>query len=1202
MAAVTFELRPSSQTTYAGRPFTIDLYAVANPSQSIGVVNVVLRWDPTFLTLLGQDADGAVPWQTAGFPTGGLNASFSDGDAFFTANVAPCTPTTITAGGVRLTTLEFVAGTTPGTGQASASASFGGFQSAAWDNLTILNCNGQPVAVSVGPAVNITINACISSLNCNDGDACSADACSGGVCTYSPNYNALTHCCNPATGAQTLINDGNSCTNDLCDSSTGVVTHSNKTFGSACGSQVQNSCTNPDTCDASGNCLANNTTNGAPCDDGDTCSQSSSCQGGVCTGANPRPNGTACSDGLDCTSGAGTCSGGKCIEPNAVCGGSTPFCIETPTCAGSAECGAQGPCTGGICAAGYVCWGCLPEPKPCTSNADCPSSRPCENSVCRNCAADAGCVTRYCSPFSHVCINVRHHDQCQDSVFCNGDEVCDIFGSCQPANPPEADCPPGTVCNEAGDDCVECVDTSNCPTGRYCNTAAHICVDCLSNAHCNDGNSCNGIETCNISSGVCVAGSPVVCSQTQICTINVCNPSNGLCEPRAAEIVSCSQQNPCPQGFICGPSGFCVPGMSCTDNNGCTVSDTCQNGACVGQPPASNGPVNLRLAPAAGAVFTIGQTVEVRYSLLAPTTAQNINTAEANLQWDQARLSLQSPGFVDPCTNHSSNPLACPAGQYDWFSSGFLANLDLDGLNDSFTDGNAHYSALIGPGLPDAPVSPSTPLWVTSFKFTATGATSSTGTQVSLVRCTGPNGTFSRVSAGSGNDLTGQFISTTINIQCSNNNQCNDGNACTIDSCNLGTQYCQYTNSANGIACGNQTPTGNCDLPDICMAGVCNPNHTSCADDGNPCTDDVCDAATGNCVRPSKPNGTPCNDGQFCTTGETCSAGACGGGQPRTCSDSFSCTIDSCNESNDSCVHTPDDGACNDYLFCNGQESCSVTQGCIAGTPPNCTSDGIACTQNDFCNESLNLCDGVPNNTLCPSGQICVALIGCLTTNCPPPLARSAGPRYIVVTPQPVGSTSPQALNIDSLTWTCLSKYVGTPVDVDINGDGVIDGKAAKLVDDPGNAAMLTPAQWGGTVYITGEDIVPTDRIPGGNPPISESTYRVTADCGAGEFSLPTPVTMDFWADADHNGVVNFTDVSLAVQAFLGRFGLPPGSNPGSTKLSVDLVGIVPCDPPVPPLVNFSDISQHIRSFQGISYQATILGLPPGDGCMMPCP
>src|SRR5439155_9567356 len=50
--------------------------------------------------------------------------------------------------------------------------------------------------------------------------------------------------------------------------------------------------------------------------------------------------------------------------------------------------------------------------------------------------------------------------------------------------------------------------------------------------------------------------------------------------------------------------------------------------------------------------------------------------------------------------------------------------------------------------------------------------------------------------------------------------------------------------------------------------------------DGNVCTDDSCDPATG-CVH--APNTASCTDGNACTTADTCAGSVCVGGPPPVC-------------------------------------------------------------------------------------------------------------------------------------------------------------------------------------------------------------------------------------------------------------------------------------------------------------------------------
>jgi len=94
-----------------------------------------------------------------------------------------------------------------------------------------------------------------------------------------------------------------------------------------------------------------------------------------------------------------------------------------------------------------------------------------------------------------------------------------------------------------------------------------------------------------------------------------------------------------------------------------------------------------------------------------------------------------------------------------------------------------------------------------------------------------------------------------------------------------------------------------------------------------------------------------CNNGLYCDGVEHCVGGVCEGGTAVFCVDSFACTVDTCNESTDSCLFVPSNAPCQDGLFCNGVETCSLTQGCVAGSNP-CGAF--------TCNEATDSCGGGP--------------------------------------------------------------------------------------------------------------------------------------------------------------------------------------------------------------------------------------------------
>jgi hypothetical protein len=113
-------------------------------------------------------------------------------------------------------------------------------------------------------------------------------------------------------------------------------------------------------------------------------------------------------------------------------------------------------------------------------------------------------------------------------------------------------------------------------------------------------------------------------------------------------------------------------------------------------------------------------------------------------------------------------------------------------------------------------------------------------------------------------------------LKCTDSASCDDGNACTTDVCDLARGTCSSTPNTNACA-ADADP---CTL-DQCQAGQC--LHTfdtlacDCAtdancDDDNLCTNDACNAGT--CENTN--NAVACDDGNACTVGNVCGAGACG--------------------------------------------------------------------------------------------------------------------------------------------------------------------------------------------------------------------------------------------------------------------------------------------------------------------------------------
>lgn len=97
-----------------------------------------------------------------------------------------------------------------------------------------------------------------------------------------------------------------------------------------------------------------------------------------------------------------------------------------------------------------------------------------------------------------------------------------------------------------------------------------------------------------------------------------------------------------------------------------------------------------------------------------------------------------------------------------------------------------------------------------------------------------------------------------------------------------------------------------------------------------------------------------CDDAAFCNGSETCSAGVCQPGTAPVLDDAVACTDDSCDETGDVVVHTPNDAHCDNALFCDGTETCDAVSDCQPGIAP--------CLGGEDCDETADLCDDEPED------------------------------------------------------------------------------------------------------------------------------------------------------------------------------------------------------------------------------------------------
>jgi hypothetical protein len=160
---------------------------------------------------------------------------------------------------------------------------------------------------------------------------------------------------------------------------------------------------------------------------------------------------------------------------------------------------------------------------------------------------------------------------------------------------------------------------------------------------------------------------------------------------------------------------------------------------------------------------------------------------------------------------------------------------------------------------------------------------------------------------------------------------CDDGDLCTEDMCDLPQNICVFV----AIRCEDDDPctrefcapqqgcviqdlpgcelcrsAADCPLPsdNNCLTAACDPQAEKCVftqkkcDDQDPCTNDYCVPATGEC----QADFICCDEDSDCDPGNACSTGKCTGGHcqlsPIACSDDNPCTIDSC-DTDVGCIH-----------------------------------------------------------------------------------------------------------------------------------------------------------------------------------------------------------------------------------------------------------------------------------------------------------
>ena len=744
---------------------------------------------------------------------------------------------------------------------------------------------------------------------CSDGDACTAgDWCAAGQC---------------APGATVGCDDGNPCTTDQCEHLVGcthVAADGECTDGNACttgdaclaGKCVPtgnlkcddaNPCTT-DACAFDVGCVASNA-DGLPCDDGQKCSAQDACVGGKCLGLltdcndnNPCTDDT-CVDGTGCVHLANevTCSDGNVCTLNDACGDSV--------CKGVAlVCNDNNPCTAEGCDPKT---GCFSQPANdgllCTDNSLCSSNDVCVNGSCTGtqipCAEPDQChAPGVCDPASGTCSYAiqGYETPCATSNCCSSHGV-----GCGNASVQACVCTIDSFCcqvmwdgicvNEATDQCggnvanVGIAAPVGCDDGLGC-TDADLCVNglCLGTpnaATCDDNNactadSCDGLAGClhaTLDGNACDDGS--ACTNGDTCVGQACT---------AGPLVICSAMDDCHTVGTCDPAnGVCSNpnaenGIACSDGSACTASDTCADGTCAGgaAPNCDDDSVctDDACAPATGCVHTaaLGECL---------TTSLTLNNAAST-----------NTAFDGGSQAGTAQTVACPVGSIATGFSGRTGgwwdqvSLNCAVLNVDGTLGATSVAGPFGSSVGGDPITPSNcpsnqmlaEVDVGLFDF----GNGQTAVQSLGGRCLTASAIAAKASASSGDSLAS--VSGTFGGTAAPALICPVGSAVTgvYGYAAAWAYQIGFTCTPLATVCATYAPVacndGNaCTTSDTCASSACVGGAAANCDDANGCTTDNCSTDTG-CVH-TITSGAICDDGNACSTGETCSAlGVCGGG------------------------------------------------------------------------------------------------------------------------------------------------------------------------------------------------------------------------------------------------------------------------------------------------------------------------------------
>jgi hypothetical protein len=318
-------------------------------------------------------------------------------------------------------------------------------------------------------------------ITCDDGNACNGrETCLAGVCQ---------------PGTPPDCNDGNACTLDACSRTAGC-THTAVAACTPCSTAAQCDDHSPCTADscAAGRCLHAPLADGTACGDGLFCNGAETCRGGLCTAGAP----VACADADPCTRDACDETQRRCTHASVA--GCTP-------CSTAAQCDDGVACTADGCVAGRCVHAAAPDGTACGDRVFCNGSETCRGGICVS-GEPVGCDDANACTFDACDEAERRCTHAPVAACCTADAECAVADACHT----NARCEAGQCLSDP----VACADPGPCAEASCDPQAGCRTTPLPDGTPCDDGDACTLNDACTAGAcGAAALGAPAADAGTE---------------------------------------------------------------------------------------------------------------------------------------------------------------------------------------------------------------------------------------------------------------------------------------------------------------------------------------------------------------------------------------------------------------------------------------------------------------------------------------------------------------------------------------------------------------------------------------------------------------------------------------------------------------------------------------------------------------